>query len=353
MNAPTPSKGRGALSNREHRYAATRSERVADGWDGAGEASRATEVSPDRSRTIIATNRSPDVPFDRSINPYRGCEHGCVYCFARPTHAYLDLSPGLDFETRLRYKPDAPALLERALAKPDYRCRTLAIGTNTDPYQPVEREHRIMRGILEVLLRHQHPVSITTKSALILRDLDLLAALAARDLCSVGISVTTLDDALKRRLEPRTASPAARLRTIRALTQAGVPASAMAAPVIPAINDHELEAIVAAAAEAGAQGAGYILLRLPLEVAGLFEEWLEAHYPQRAAHVMSLVRQCRGGRDYDPRWGRRMTGEGPFAELLRRRFEVACRRYGLDASAGRPLDASRFRPPGGEQLALL
>ncbi|HSG89437.1 MAG TPA: PA0069 family radical SAM protein [Pseudomonadales bacterium] len=339
--------GRGAVTNPAGRFERTRSQWFADGWDTDPEVpeSIATEVLPERARTIITRNDSPDVPFDRSINPYRGCEHGCVYCFARPAHAYVDLSPGLDFETRLFFKADAANLLRRELSRPAYECRPIAFGTNTDPYQPVERRLRVMRSLLEVCSEFEHPVTITTKGAAILDDLDLLTDMARRRLLSVAVSVTTLDDDLKRRLEPRTPSGRARLRLIARLRDAGIPVGVMTAPIIPAINDAELEDLLAAAAAAGAQRAAWILLRLPNEVAGLFRDWLTVHYPERAAHVMSLVSQSRGGRANDPRFGVRMSGTGPFAALIERRFDVAARRHGLQRS-GDPLDRSRFRVPG-------
>jgi DNA repair photolyase len=304
----------------------------------------ATTVTVQRARTIIARNDSPDIPFDRSVNPYQGCEHGCIYCYARPTHAYLDLSPGLDFESRLFAKPDAPALLRNELARPGYQCRPMALGTNTDPYQPIERTWRITRGVLEVLAECEHPFTIVTKSALIERDLDIIAPMAAKGLARVCLSVTTLDGALARRLEPRAASPRRRLQAIRTIAAAGVPVGVMVAPVIPQINDRDLEAILAAAAEAGATDAGYILLRLPREVEPLFRDWLDAHFPLRSAHVMSLMRQLHGGRSYDATFGARQRGTGAFAELIERRFAIARRRCGLDRAAP-PLDTSRFKPP--------
>ena len=312
-----------------------------------------TTVTPEATRTIITRNDSPDVPFDRSINPYRGCEHGCVYCFARPSHAYLGLSPGLDFETRIISKPGAPDLLRKELAKPGYRCEPLALGANTDPYQPVERRLRITRRVLEVLAEHRHPVTIVTKSDLVLRDLDLLGPMATMRLARVMISVTTLDRALARRMEPRAATPERRLAAMRELTAAGVPAGVLSSPMILGLNDHELERILEASRAAGAVTAGYILLRLPHEIKDLFSEWLETHYPLKAPRVLALVRATRQGRLYDARFGARMKGAGPHAELLRRRFEVACRRLGLDRDRPR-LDTSLFRPPGrpGDQFRL-
>ncbi|WP_349361319.1 PA0069 family radical SAM protein [Stappia sp.] len=312
-----------------------------------------TEVHEERARTIITRNESPDISFDRSINPYRGCEHGCIYCFARPSHAYVGLSPGIDFETKLTVKPNAAELLERELAKPGYKPRTIAIGTNTDPYQPVERERRIMREILEVLDRCSHPVGIVTKSALILRDLDLLAPMAERGLVKVALSVTTLDRKLARSMEPRAATPTRRLSAIRALSEAGIPTSVMVAPVIPALTDSEMERILDAAQEHGAAEAGYILLRLPIEVSPLFRDWLLRNRPDSFRHVMSLVRSMRGGKDYDAQWGKRMRGEGPYARQLAQRFSLACRRLGLNTRR-RPLATDLFAPPsaGGVQLQL-
>ena len=353
-----PRKGRGAVSNRSGRFEAAQREAVDDGWHWAEDEEETpplrTTVTADTSRTVISWNRSPDLPFDRSINPYRGCEHGCIYCFARPTHAYLGLSPGLDFETRLIAKFGAPALLAKELGARGYRCAVMALGTNTDPYQPVEREYRITRGVLEVLAAFEHPVAIVTKSALVTRDLDILAPMAAKNLAAVFVSVTTLDRALARRLEPRATTPGRRLAAIEQIARAGVPVGVMAAPMIPALNDSEMEAILAAARDAGATSAAYIPLRLPLEIKDLFGEWLAAHAPNRANRVLSLIRQMRGGRLNDPEFGRRMRGTGPYAELLRRRFHLACRRLGLNQRDWR-LDVTRFRPPPrvGEQLSLL
>ena len=355
----TVRKGRGATFNPKVRFEATALEPFDDGW-GSLERAREddpaprTEVTPDASRSIIARNTSPDIPFDRSINPYRGCEHGCVYCYARPTHAFLGLSPGLDFEIKLLAKLDAARLLERELGAPGYRCQPLALGTNTDPYQPVERRLEITRSILEVLARCRHPVTIVTKSAGVVRDLDLLAPMARQNLARVAISVTTLDRDLARRLEPRAAAPARRLQAIRQLSGAGVPTAVMVAPIIPALTDHEIEAILRAAAAAGASSAGYVLLRLPHEVKELFEGWLEAHAPERAGHVLSLVRQCRGGRLYDATFGRRMRGEGAYAELVEQRFAAAKRRLGLGGGAP-PLRTDLFAPPSRDdrQLRLL
>ena len=352
---PGPLRGRGAISNRAGRFEPTQAVADDDGWGILEEPLPPLETSvlPEPARSVITKNDSPDVPFDQSVNPYRGCEHGCVYCFARPAHAYVNLSPGLDFETKLFYKQDAAARLREEIARPGYRCSPLALGTNTDPYQPIERQFRVTRSILELMLECDHPVSIVTKSALVLRDLDLLAELARRGLTRVFVSVTTLDDELKRRMEPRAASPRARLAAVRGLAQAGVPVGVMYAPVIPAINDHELEAIVEAASEAGAGSVGYLLLRLPGEVRDLFYEWLALHFPDRVSRVRNRIHELRGGRDNDPRFGSRMRGTGPWADLLGRRFEAACRRAGIAADDRRGLDTSRFwRPAAGGQLAL-
>ncbi len=340
-------KGRGATINPESRYLNTKSEPVADGWEPEEEprSSPVTEFLPDRTVRLITRNQSPDIPFDRSINAYKGCEHGCVYCFARPTHAYLDLSPGLDFETKIFYKTGVRERLLEELGRRTYQCRPIAMGTNTDPYQPVEKRLRITRSILEIALEHRHPVSIVTKGQLILRDLDVLTELAERQLISVMVSITTLSNALKIKLEPRTASPAARLRAIERLSAAGVPVGAMAAPVIPFINDAELETIVRRAVAAGARALRYVLLRLPLEVRALFEAWLAEHYPLRAERVMNAVRQTRGGKTYDSAWGRRMRGTGPVAELLAVRFAAACRKQGVENARLPPLRTDLFVPP--------
>lgn len=346
-------KGRGAVSNRDGRYEPFRHEACDDGWGVADEkpAPLRTTVGVDTSRTVIARNESPDLGFDRSINPYRGCEHGCAYCYARPSHAFLGLSPGRDFESRLFAKPDAAARLREELARPGYRCAPIALGTNTDPYQPVERERRITRGILEVLAEHGHPLTIVTKSALVTRDLDILAPMAARRLATVAVSVTTLDHRLANRLEPRASTPAKRLAAIEALARAGVPTGVMVAPVIPALNDSEIESILLAATRAGARTAAYVMLRLPGEVADLFEEWLAAYAPLRAGRVMALVRGLHGGRRYDSRFHVRQKGTGAYAAMIAARFAQARRRYGL---ALRPdaLDTTAFAPPN-EQLSLL
>jgi DNA repair photolyase len=347
-------RGRGTVSNASGRYEPIARIAFDDGWRSLDDLpSFKTTVTVDSTRKIITRNDSPDISFDRSINPYRGCEHGCVYCFARPTHAYLGLSPGLDFETKLFVKPEAPALLEKELAAKNYEPRTIAIGTNTDPYQPIERKYQVMRKILEVLERAGHPVGIVTKSALVLRDIDILARMAERNLARVALSVTTLDPELARTMEPRAATPGRRLETLRRLSAAGVPTTVMVAPVIPAINDSEIERILDAAAAAGVQGAGYVLLRLPLEVRDLFREWLTEHYPDRVDHVFRLLREMRGGKDYDSTWGKRMTGAGPYAWMIGRRFEIACEKLGLNKNK-RPLTTEYFRPPrkGAQQLSL-
>ncbi len=348
--APRP--GHGALSNPSSRFDRERREAVDDGWfQEEPPGHLPTSVEPDRARRVISTNDSPDIPFEQSINPYRGCAHACPYCYARPSHAFLGLSPGLDFETRLFYKQDAARLLEAELARPGYRCKPITLGANTDPYQPLERRLRVTRSLLTVLARCRHPVTVITKSALVLEDLALLADLGRAGLANVGISITSLDAGLKRRLEPLAASPRARLEVIRRLAAAGVPTGVLVAPVIPALTDHELEGILEAAAGAGAGWAGYVLLRLPHEVKDLFREWLAAHYPERAGHVMSVLRQMRGGADYDARFGTRLRGSGALAELLRRRFAVACRRLGLRTSHPSP-DTAAFRAPSRAQSQL-
>ncbi len=348
-------RGRGAGLNPTGRFETLQRETVDDGWQTWEELPPfKTEVQVEKPRTAITRNESPDLSFDRSINPYRGCEHGCIYCFARPTHAYMGLSAGLDFETKLFAKPDAAKLLERELAKPGYKVRVIAIGTNTDPYQPIEKEWRIMRGILEVLNKANHPVSIVTKSAMILRDLDILQEMAGKNLVRVGISVTTLDRKLARTMEPRAATPRRRLETIHTLAEAGIQTAVMAAPLIPALNDHELERILESAKAAGAAEASYVILRLPLEVSPLFRDWLLQHYPDRYRHVMSLVRSMRGGKDYDAEFGKRMKGAGPYAWQIARRFEMAARRFGLTRRSV-PLRDDLFVPPDGSgvQLSLL
>jgi len=347
-------RGRGTLSNASGRFEPLARVAFDDGWQGPDELPPfKTSVTVDATRKIIARNDSPDLSFDRSINPYRGCEHGCVYCYARPTHSYLGLSPGLDFESKLFMKPNAPELLERELSAPNYEPKIIAIGTNTDPYQPVERRYAIMRRILEVLERAGHPVGIVTKSALVLRDLDILARMAKRNLVKVAISVTTLDPKLARTMEPRAATPPRRLYALRQLAAAGVPASALVAPVIPALNDAEIERILEAVAATGVRHAGYVLLRLPLELRDLFREWLNENYPDRAQHVFKLIRDTRGGKDYDSTFGKRMTGSGPIAWMIGRRFEVACERLGFNLTSVKTT-TEHFRPPrpASEQLDL-
>ncbi len=349
--------GRGAVSNAAGRYEKETRFLVDDGWNEPGDEplpALKTEVIRDTSRTIIARNNSPDISFNQSINPYRGCEHGCIYCFARPTHAYLGMSPGIDFETRLLAKPNAAELLRKELSAPSYKPQTIALGTNTDPYQPIERTMRITRSILEVMAEFKNPVGIVTKSPLILRDLDILAPMAAAGLAKVAVSVTTLDRHLARVMEPRAGTPPRRLNAIRELNAAGVPTAVMFAPVIPALNDDELEAVLHAARDAGARSAGYVLLRLPLEIKDLFREWLEANVPDRAKHVMSLVRSMRGGKDYDSAWHERMRGKGPYADMIAHRFHLAIKRLGFNVDR-RPLDITQFQRPvqAGDQLSLL
>ena len=337
-------KGRGAVGNPAGRFDSTRLEPADDGWGSLAEPvpNPATTLIAEFPRHAITTNRSPDVPFEQSLNPYQGCEHGCIYCFARPAHAYLNLSPGLDFETRIFHKPGLAGLLARELSAPRYVCKVLHIGGNTDPYQPAERTLRSPRAVLELLLERRHPLSLITKGALILRDLDLLRALAERRLVSVYVSITSLDAALKRTLEPRAASPQARLRVVSELAAAGVPVGVMMAPVIPALTDHELENLLQAAATAGAQRAAFIMLRLPLEVAPLFEAWLREHHPDRADRVLNHVRDMRGGHLNDPRFGHRLRGQGPYAEMISMRFAAACRRLGLNATVAPALDTAQF-----------
>ena len=366
--APPPTKGRGATFNPENRFRREQRETVDDGWgdatlpSGGEDAAFSLPAPPSRpktvvhiqqARTIIARNDSPDIPFNQSVNPYQGCEHGCVYCYARPSHAYLDLSPGIDFETQLFAKPNAAALLQAELSKPGYVCDPIALGSNTDPYQPIEREWKITRSIIELLSACGHPLTITTKGALILRDLDLLAPLAKRNLVRVFVSIAMLDKELARKLDPRAAAPQRRLEIVRELSAAGISVGVNVAPVIPQLTDKDMESILEAAAAAGATHAGYTLLRLPREVAPLFRAWLDAHYPLRAAHVMSIVQDIRGGRDNDPSFGLRMHGQGQYADLIRKRFRLACKRLGLNAERDLPLDTTRFRPPRtGGQLDL-
>ena len=347
-------RGRGAQTNDSGRY--EKEARVAfdDGWQSLDDLPPfKTTVATDTARKVITRNESPDIGFDRSINPYRGCEHGCVYCFARPTHAYLGLSPGLDFESKLFVKPDAPALLEKELSAAEYEPKMIAIGTNTDPYQPIERERQLMRGILEVLEKTGHPVGIVTKSALVVRDIDILARMAKRNLAKVALSITSLDPKLARTMEPRASTPTKRLEALRQLSEAGIPTTVMVAPVIPALNDSEIERILDAAAHAGVKEARYVLLRLPLEVRDLFGEWLMANYPDRYRHVFTLIREMRDGRDYDSQWGTRMKGTGPMAWMIGRRFEVACAKLGLNKKRTK-LTLDHFAKPAGagQQLNL-
>ena len=347
--------GRGAQTNRSGRYEPIAYEPQDDGWESLAELEAlTTEVQEVPARRILARNDSPDIGFDRSINPYRGCEHGCIYCFARPTHAFLGLSPGLDFETKLFAKTDAAQALERELAEPGYEASTIAIGTNTDPYQPIERRYRIMRRILEVLSATNHPVGIVTKSALVLRDLDILTSMAKRGLVKVALSVTTLDRRLARAMEPRASTPDKRIETLQRLVDAGVPASVMVAPVIPGLTDMEMERILECASTVGIKNAGYVLLRLPLEIGDLFTEWLQANCPDRAKRVLSLMRSTRGGKLYDAKWGKRMVGDGPYAWMIGRRFEMAAERLGMNESSVE-LRTDLFTPPSrpGQQLKLL
>jgi len=338
-------RGRGAVSNSSGRYEPHAKVAFDDGWQSLEELPPfRTYVTEERARKIITRNESPDIGFDRSINPYRGCEHGCIYCFARPTHAYQGLSPGLDFESKLFVKPDAPELLARELSDPKYKPRMIAMGTNTDPYQPIEKKWRVTRGILEVLRDAGHPVGIVTKSALVTRDIDILSEMAKKNLAKVALSITTLDGKLARAMEPRAATPQRRLATIRALANAGIPTAVMVAPIIPAINDSEIERVLDAAAAAGAESAGYVTLRMPLEIKDLFREWLREHFPDKEKHVISLVRDLHGGKDYDSSWGHRQTGNGPYAWSIGRRFELACERLGLNKKRSR-LTTAHFQPP--------
>ncbi|KTD46960.1 Radical SAM superfamily protein [Legionella rubrilucens] len=338
-------KNRGAFSNPEGRFEKTVSERFDDGWDGEEERLPPLEtlLLPETSKSIITRNDSPDLGFNQSINPYRGCEHGCIYCYARPSHAYMNLSPGIDFETKIFYKKDAATVLGNALNAPRYQCEPIVLGANTDPYQPAESKLTITRRILEVLLLHRHPVAIITKNAMIERDLDLLSEMARLNLVKVAVSVTSLSPQLKHIMEPRTSAPSGRLRAIRQLTEHGIPVRAMVAPVIPMINDMELEQILKAVKDAGALHASYVLVRLPYEVKTLFREWLTKHFPDRAGHVMSLINQMRGGKDYDATFGKRMRGEGEYANLLETRFRLACKRYQLNAEPAPQLALHHFR----------
>ncbi len=338
-------KGRAATLNPSSRFDKKSYHIFDDGWQTLDELPPfSTHVQIEKPKTIITKNDSPDIGFDRSINPYRGCEHGCIYCFARPSHSFMGLSAGLDFETTLYAKPNAAQLLEKELAKKNYKPRTIAIGTNTDPYQPIEKQWRVTREILEVLEAANHPVGIVTKSALVTRDIDILSRMASKGLAKVAISITSLDRRLSRAMEPRAATPGLRLKTIRDLIKAGIPTSTMVAPVIPALTDHEIERILDSAQAAGATEAGFIMLRLPREVSPLFRDWLLKHYPDRYRHVMNLLRALRGGKDYDAEFGKRMRGDGPYAWQIGRRFEIACKKLGLN-EVKRTLDSSQFIPP--------
>lgn len=346
-------KGRGAVNNVTGRFDLARVEE-SDGWDiPESRAGFKTEVSFEVARSIINYNTSPDLPFDRSINPYRGCEHGCVYCFARPTHAYLGLSPGLDFETKLVARPNAPDILREELSKRRYKVAPIAIGTNTDPYQPIEKEHGITRACLQVLSEFSHPVAIVTKGAMIERDLDILGPMAARGLVRVGVSLTTMNADLCRRMEPRAPSPKRRLLMIKRLVEGGIPVRLMTSPIIPGLTDHEVEALLEAGKDAGADAASWIMLRLPREVSGLWQDWLAEHEPGKAARVMARLREMHGGKDYDPRWGHRMRGEGKYAEMIAQRFKAAMRRLGLDQpTAALRCDLFAVPPQAGDQLSL-
>ena len=345
-------KGRGALSNCTNRFESLITETEPEFIHDQEVSKPITELIEDHSRTIVNFNNSPDIPFDQSVNPYRGCEHGCVYCYARPTHAYLGLSPGLDFETKILVKPNAQTLLKRYLSKKNYHCRPLAFGTNTDPYQPVEKKLRIMRQLIELLHEYRHPLTIVTKSALVCRDIDLLADMAKDNLCRVAVSVTSLDHKLSNKLEPRAAAPQSRIRTIETLNDAGIPVMAMVAPVIPFLNDNEIERILEKVSTAGAINAGYVLLRLPHEIKDLFKEWLQIHKPLKADHIMSLIRQSRGGKEYDNRYGYRMRGTGEYAQLIARRFAVAKKKYGL-VGTEKLMNTSLFIKPNSQNPAQM
>ncbi|TPK69639.1 MULTISPECIES: PA0069 family radical SAM protein [unclassified Mesorhizobium] len=350
---PDRNRGRSAGINPSGRFEPVSRHVFDDGWSSLEELPPfKTEVQVEKPRTIITRNESPDISFDRSINPYRGCEHGCVYCFARPTHAFMGLSPGLDFESKLFAKPDAARLLDKELSKDGYQPRTIAIGTNTDPYQPIEKQYRIMREILEVLEARGHPVGIVTKSALVTRDIDILSRMAERGLAKVALSVTTMDRMLARTMEPRASTPTKRLEAIRQLSDAGIPASVMVAPIIPGLTDQEMERILDSAYAAGAREAGYVVLRLPLEVSPIFKDWLLRHYPDRYRHVMSLIRSMRDGKDYDSEWGKRMKGAGPYAWQIGRRFEITAKRLGLNIER-RTLRTDQFIAAGKDQEQLM
>ena len=351
---PVTARGRASRSNASGRFEALARDSVDDGWGEDPLPDRVdTTLTAEKARVIISRNDSPDIGFDRSINPYRGCEHGCIYCFARPTHAYLGLSPGLDFETKLFFKPDAAALLEKELGKRGYTPARIQLGANTDPYQPIERKLQITRQILQVLARYKHPVAITTKNFLVTRDIDILGPMAAENLACVAVSVTSLDRKLARSMEPRASTPEKRIEAIRLLSQAGVPALVGFAPAIPGLNDHEMEAVLERAAKAGAVSAYFTVLRLPLEIKDLFKEWLAAEHPDRAERVMSLMRQMRGGKEYDAEWGKRMRGEGPVAEMLAQRMRLARRKFGLDRNRNTlALDVTKFRKPPEDKRQL-
>ena len=350
LDVPARIKGRGAASNPEGRFESIAKTREDDGWHREEEAAPRppTQVTEERARSIISHNDSPDIGFDHSINPYKGCEHGCVYCYARPSHAYLNLSPGIDFETKLFAKTNAAELLRKELAKPSYVCSPINLGANTDPYQPIERRYRITRSVLEVLAEFRHPCTIITKNALIERDLDILEPMARANLVHAFVSVTSLDNKLASTLEPRASAPHRRLEAVAALNAAGVPCGVMVAPIIPMVTDRWMEQILERAAAAGATRAGYTILRLPYELKELFREWLALHVPQRAGHVMSLIQQMRGGKDNDARFGSRMRGEGPFAELIKQRFALACRKHGIGRGRDVRLDCAGFAPPRAE-----
>lgn len=348
-------KGRGSWSKPDARYLNHTRHEIDDGWDYIDEEDKpVTTVTIEKPKSIISRNKSPDIPFEKSINPYRGCEHGCIYCYARPSHAYLDLSPGLDFETKLFAKPNAAELLEKELAASTYKCSPIALGTNTDPYQPIEREHQITRKIIEVLNKQQHPLTIVTKSCLVERDIDLIAPMAEKNLVQVFVSITTLDNQLMQKMEPRATAPIRRLQTLSNLSEAGIPTGMMFAPVIPVINDSEMETILEKSAESGAKTAAYVLLRLPYEIKNLFKEWLDTHYPLKTSHVMNMIMDIRAGKQNDPEFHTRMTGTGVYADLINKRFTKACRQFGLNAGENISLDTTRFIKPvlRGQQHSL-
>ncbi len=354
-NSSENRKGRGSWSKPDARYLNHTRHEIDDGWDSIDEEDKpVTTVTIERPKSIISRNKSPDIPFEQSINPYRGCEHGCIYCYARPSHAYLDLSPGLDFETKLFAKPDAAELLEKELAAPHYKCSPIALGTNTDPYQPIEREHQITRQIIEVLKKRQHPLTIVTKSGLVERDIDLLATMAERNLVQVFVSITTLDNKLMQKMEPRATAPKRRLQILSNLCEAGIPTGMMFAPVIPVINDSEMETILEKSAESGVKTAAYALLRLPYEIKSLFKEWLDTHYPLKTTHVMNMMTDIRAGKQNDPEFHSRITGTGVYADLINKRFNKACKQFGLNVGENISLDTTRFIKPvlSGQQHTL-